>query len=373
MSQVIKKRNIVIASVLKPVDDTRMFEKMAQSLVETGRYEIHILGYPCRQIPNYPGVHFHPSMAFKRLSPYRLLIPFLSFVKAIQLEPSIVIITTHELLFFAWILKFVTGSKTVYDVRENYMRNILFLPTFSIFIRPLLAGYVRIKEVMNVPFISLFVLSDYGYKDEMIFMKKKSIVVENKVKKNSVRARRVNPTGRDIKLLFSGTLAESTGVFTAIELARKLHAVDQSIVLEIIGYCSKREVLTRIRKVIGPLPFIRLTGGDQLVPHDHIMQAISRAHFGIISYPPNPSTRNTMPTKLFEYIGSFLPILLINHPYWVNQCRRYNAAIPFDANEINAVDLLQKMRTGRFYNQQPSADIYWENEAVKLTKAISNI
>jgi hypothetical protein len=40
--QEIKKRRIVLASVLKPVNDPRMFEKMGQSLSQM--YEVHIIG-----------------------------------------------------------------------------------------------------------------------------------------------------------------------------------------------------------------------------------------------------------------------------------------------------------------------------------------
>ncbi len=40
--QEIKKRRIVLASVLKPVNDPRMFEKMGQSL--SHHYEVHIIG-----------------------------------------------------------------------------------------------------------------------------------------------------------------------------------------------------------------------------------------------------------------------------------------------------------------------------------------
>lgn len=350
-----------------------MFEKMAQSLAATGQYEIHIIGYPSHLIPSYPGIKFHPSRPFKRLSAYRLLIPLLDLVKGIRLKPSVVVITTHELLFFAWMLRIITGSKTVYDVRENYMRNILFLPTFSIFVRPFLAAYVRIKEVINAPFVSLFVLSDYGYEDEMTFMKKKSIIIENKVKRNAIQDRNVKPADPDIKLLFSGTLAESTGVFTAIELAKQLHAVDSRITLSIVGYCAQASILKQIQAAIENHDFIQLEGGNQLAPHGRIMEAISQSNFGIIAYPPNPSTSNTMPTKLYEYIGSRLPILLIDYKLWVDKCVLYPAAITFNPEHYVAEDILHKMIITEFYAKPPGADIFWENEAHRFIAEIARL
>ncbi len=191
------------------------------------------------------------------------------------------------------------------------------------------------------------------------------------MKKSGIRkAQPLEPDARHIRLLFSGTLATSTGIFTAIDLARRLHEIDQRISLEIIGYCPKPDVLHQIKSAIQNITFIRLTGGDQLVPHETIMEAIGGSHFGIISYPPNPSTRNTMPTKLFEYLGSCLPILLINHAYWVGQCRPYSAAIPFDADSIEPRKLLEEMLTKSFYQHEPGPGIYWESEADRFVDEI---
>jgi hypothetical protein len=374
LSQVIKKRNIVIASVLKPVNDTRMFEKMAQSLADTGHYDIHILGYPSRTITPHPHIYFYSSQPFRRLSPYRLLIPYFSFVKAKQLEPDIVIITTHELLLFAWLLKMTRGCKIVYDVQENYLRNILYLSTFPWIFRPFMAIYVRLKEIISTSFIDHFILSDVGYQDELTFTKKKRVVIENKVKKSSVqKAHPFKSSDPHIKLLFSGTLAKSTGVFTAIELAKKLHELDSRIKLKIIGHCLKEDVWQKIKSSIKELPFVEVVGGDQLVPHEMIMESIGQSHFGIIAYPPNPSTQNTMPTKLFEYIGAHLPILLINHTLWEDYCKIYPAAIRFQPHEYDAADLLSRMVTTSFYATAPGENILWEGEARKLIALIARL
>lgn len=351
-----------------------MFEKIGQSLANTGQCNIHILGYPSRNITHHPNICFCPSRSFRRLSLYRLLIPYLFFIKARKVNPHVVIITTHELLLFAWLLKVTCRARIIYDVQENYFRNILYLSTFPLIIRPLLAMYVRLKEMINAPFISHFILSDVGYQNELPFTKNKCIVIENKVKKSLVRkARPLEPTVRHIRLLFSGTLAKSTGVFTAIDLAKKLHELDSRISLKIIGLCLKEDVWQKIKSSIKDSTFIEVVGGDQLVPHEMIMEAIGTSHFGIIAYPPNPSTQNTMPTKLFEYIGSHLPILLISNASWIDRCKSYPAAIPFHPDQYNAVELLNKMINTSFYSSPAREDIFWEGEAQKLMALIDNL
>ena len=39
-----KKSTVVIASVLKPVDDSRMYEKIGLTLAGSGRYDVHVIG-----------------------------------------------------------------------------------------------------------------------------------------------------------------------------------------------------------------------------------------------------------------------------------------------------------------------------------------
>jgi glycosyltransferase involved in cell wall biosynthesis len=359
--------------VLKPVDDTRMFEKMGQSLAETGVYDIFILGFPSDKIHNVPNIHLQPSRWFTRLGFRRLVIPLSIFRKVLIINPDVLIVTTHELLLAAVMVKMIRRTNILYDIRENFFRNILYLPSFPYPLRPFLAAYVRAKEVALAYFIDGFVLSESGYQAELPFTSRKCTVIENRVKRSSIQTR-VSKDGDDtIHLLFSGTLAESTGVFNAINLAIRLHAHDPHVRLKIIGYSAMDETRHRIRSMIEGHDFIELIGGKRLIPHDEIMACIAQADFGIIAYPPNPSTQNTMPTKLYEYLGACLPVLLINHPPWVEKCERYQAAIPFDLDRLNAVLLLEKMRAGGFYAVLPGQETYWEPEAERLARVVDTL
>lgn len=356
--------------MLKPVDDARMFEKMGQTLADTGRYEVHILGFPSDKARDYPDIHLHPSERFPRIGLQRLLMPFRIFRKIKELDPDIVIVTTHELMFTAVAFKMLRKVAIIYDIRENYFRNILFLPSFPLAVRPFLALWVRAWEKILSPFVTHTIVSEKGYLKELPFTGDKTVVIENKVKRAAI-APPVERTGRTgLRLLFSGTLAESTGVFTAIHLAETLHKSDPDVSLTITGYCAQRETLQRIKELTDNHDFIRLEGGDRLVPHDEIMSAIANADVGIIAYPPNPSTRNTVPTKMYEYLGAKLPIVLINHPPWMELCARYPAAMIFDPRFIKAETMLSHLRNTRFYTIPPGEEVFWESEGKKLVEMV---
>jgi hypothetical protein len=366
-----KKQRIVLASVLKPVDDTRMFEKMAKSLSRNPNYEIFIIGYPSQNEPHHPGIQFISHPNFNRLSLRRLITPLFILKKACKVKPDVFIVNTHELLIVGIAIRILFGSKIVYDVQENYWRNILWTDTFPSLVRPLLASWVRGKEILLSGYFHLFILAEKGFEKEMKFFRNKWIVLENKslLPEGFIRTK----TGETINLLFSGTISESTGVFEAIRLATGLYQEDRSVRLLIIGYCARLSTLKKLNDAIRDKPFISVIGGDHLVPHEEIISHIARSDFGIIYYPTSPHTENKIPTKLYEYLSANLPILIQDYMPWVKLCAPYPAAIPIDFNSpIDAVALSDKMKQTRFYIVPPT-HVFWASEETLLLQAIRTI
>ncbi|RAV99627.1 glycosyltransferase family protein [Pseudochryseolinea flava] len=361
--QEIKKRRIVLASVLKPVNDVRMFEKLGLTLSTVA--DVHLIGFPTRTNVTQGGVHFHPLRNFSRLSFTRLLAPWTILLKIFKLTPTTLVITTHELIVIGILAKFLIRCKLVYDVQENYYRNIRYTNVFPPIIRVILAYWVRLKEKLAQRFIDHYLLAEACYEEEMTFPHEKISIIENKLKRPHIFARQKRDPNVH-HLLFTGTLSESTGIFVAIQLAEALHTRNANIRLTIVGYAPMTDTYNRIRSTIENKPFIRLIGGNELVPHDTIVESIANADFGIIAYPPNASTENAIPTKLYEYLGMKLPILLIENKRWENICHQYSAAVRFPAQgDLNADALLEAMRTQPFYTTEPT-NIFWESEVHQL-------
>ena len=365
----VKKRTVVIASVLKPVNDTRMFEKIGLSLAETKRFDVHVIGFPATL--NSSVVHFHPLPFFTRLSLRRMLVPWAILKKIRKLHPSLIIITTHELVIVALIAKMLMRCKIIYDLQENYYRNILFTSAFPRILRPFVALYVRLKEIVASPFIDHYFLAEAAYTKELKFTGTRVTVLENKLKKPVSTPHLKNNTSRG-HLIFSGTLAENTGVFTAIQIAVKLHTIDPQVKLTIIGHCPQRHVLEKITNTIEPYPFITLIGGNMPVAHERILEQIQLAGAGIIAYDLNPSTSDRFPTKLFEYMGYRLPMLLIDHQPWVEFASFYNAAVTFNHKRLNIKHLYTQLKTQQFYTQEPS-HVFWESEQPRLIRQVLQI
>lgn len=364
-----KKQRIVIASILKPLNDTRMVDKIGGSLAKDQSYEIHVIGYPALPSNHAAQFHFYPLATFKRLSFRRLFAPVYVARLVLQVKPQVLIITTHELLIVSFLFRIFFGVKIVYDVQENYYRNILYSGSFASPIKYLLAGWVRAKEVAFARFIDWFFLAERGYQNELSFIGSRYTVLENKSMFRVEHPIKRNLKSGTITCLFTGTLSESTGVFAAIDFVKSMHEVNPSIKLSIIGYTPLESVYDRIRSAINEHPFIELIGGNSLVPHTRIWEAIQAADLGLICYPVKPHTELSVPTKLYEYLSAQLPIIIQNHPPWVELCRPFSAALPLNFESFNASEIWGRLATFDFYSYPPTNTL-WIEEEPKLLAAV---
>ncbi len=364
-----KKKKIVIASILKPADDVRAFEKMAMTLAKSG-HEVYLVGMPSTTQITPQGVHFLELVPFHRLDWRRLLAPFRVLKKVRKVKPELLIVNTHELLLVSFLNRILFGTKIVYDIQENYYRNIRWTLAFPPWLRRPLALWVRLKEKLMAPFFHRIIFAEKCYAEEMRFLAAKATVIENKSVLPADFTRR--PNNGKITLAFTGTLGLSTGVFEAIDLVEQLHEKRADIELHIVGYCALPEMLAEIMNRCSGKSYIRLTAGRMQVGHERILDLISRAHFGIVSYPASPHTYNRIPTKLFEYLSARLPILLTDNPSWRALTDPLSAAIAVDFSDPDVDNILVEMAKREFYSG-PVDQFFWASEEQKLIDLVDGL
>lgn len=362
-----KKRRIVLASILKPVNDTRMMEKIGHSLARDSANQVYIIGYPIADQNALSFITQLPLKPFSRVSIGRLLVPLQVLRKCIQVKPEILIVNTYELLIVGILIRILFGSRICYDIRENYASNILKSSTLPVGLRHLVAGLVRVKEWICTHGYHALFLAEKSYVNELKFASRKSIVLENKAVVPAGFLQTPTPDNRT--LIFTGTLAESTGVFRAIELAKLLHAIDPAFGLTILGYSPVSATVEKIRASMGNHNFITLVGGGTLVPHDKIWEAIRTAHAGIVAYPSAPHINPKIPTKLYEYLAAQLPIIVTNNPTWTTLCQPFEAAINVDFDNLEPERIITELRTRKFYPISPQ-NVHWHSEESQLLEVI---
>ncbi|KAA5547687.1 glycosyltransferase family protein [Adhaeribacter rhizoryzae] len=367
-----KETRILLASVLKPINDSRMFRKLGLSLAKLPQTQIQIVGYAAPKPVAPENISFYPLFRFKRLSINRFLSSWRYFKLLLQVSPAVIIIGTHELLPATLLYKIFRKCRVVYDIRENYYLNLTTQGIYSPGLSRLLANIIRLTERLTAPFIDYFFLAEKSYATELPFLKEKYLILENKYQpaappiNNDLSSAGQKISAKEINLLYSGTISELYGVFWAINLLEALNQVAPIFRLTIIGYCPQPEVLIKLKNRIAANSSINLIGGDYLVPHADILAAIQNSHVGLLPYQPHPSTFNCVPTKLFEYLGNALPVIIQRNPLWEELIRQYEAGLNINFQNFDAPAIYATLINQIFYGHKNLNTVFWQTEEEKL-------
>ncbi|TGE28711.1 glycosyltransferase [Hymenobacter metallicola] len=375
----------LLASVLKPLDDTRMYGKFGRTLVARAA-EAHVVHIAGRQAPlpaaAPPGIHFHALLHGSRLSWARLAAQWKYWRLLRRLRPDVVLVHAPELLplTLLWQLLRPQGQ-FLYDVRENYALNIRTQRVYPAWLRGVLASVVRRLETAAARRAAGIVLAERTYAQELPFAGPgRTVILENKFEPTPgtappVASRPLPAPAQALRLLYTGTISELNGVFEAIDFTLRLRQCWPAAHLTIIGFCQRPEQLSRLRGRLAANPgAITLIGGDALVPHARIVAEIGRSHVGLLPYQRHESTWRCVPTKLFEYLANGLPVLVPPNKYWAEIVEQHQAGIVVRFDEtFEPASLVEQLTTTSFYPQGPPAEAFWQSEATKLWRLLDTI
>jgi glycosyltransferase involved in cell wall biosynthesis len=345
-----------------------MYEKIGKSLSLLTNTEIHIAGLKSDQ-SNESNLYFYPIFSATRISVSRFIAPLKFLIRALKVKPQTIIVSTHELLLVTYLYKILFGCTFIYDVQENYFYNILYTDAFPSLIKPIIARWVRFKERISKKQIDGYLLAEKIYHKELADrIKEPVLVLENKyvgTAPNIVKIVTIKDELK-IKLLYSGTIATSYGVFEAIDLVIRLYLKDSRFELTIIGFAPSCRELTKVKNRIASFPFIKLIGGEKPVDHTEILSAIQTHHIGLLPYRFNESTHLRVPTKLFEYFLNHLPVICSYNPTWQEYVETYQAGIVIQFNKLPpATDILNQISNGTFFTKGDQRNLIWEESKLQ--------
>lgn len=359
-----QKKIVLISSVLKPINDTRLYEKIGQSLAKKAALDVHICGF-VSDVPKDKNITFHPLFNFKRLAIYRFLSYWKYAILILKVKPNIIICNTFELQLINTIYKILFGAEYYYNLEENYFKNIRYTNHFPIAIRFVLSHAVRLKERVLHPFVNHYFSAEKCYLFEMPFIEKKATTLLNKFNLTNTPTPQLKNDSKE-HFIYSGTIAEQYGIFDVIKLIKSLHTIEPKIKLTIIGYCANDTTLHLVNEAIKNYSFIKLIGGEKRVNHHYVLEQIQLADFGVICYHNNPSTANCFPTKLYEYLHYKLPIINLTENIWSNRPVLNTAVLTINTTTENTNTILDNIKSHQFYKNNVTQDLYWETEEKKL-------
>lgn len=323
-------KKVIIASVLKPVNDTRAFHKLALSLRETNKYHVNIIGFFAKNTPIEPNIVFTTLQRHHRLH-YTRLTASLRFINSVKnYKPDLVVVTTYELLQAAVYLKKRLGFKLIYDVQENYSLNISSNQTLPRWLGKLLGSSVSYLEQLAFPYVDHFVLAERCYELEL-GLRENFTVVENKTTIQPVKVSPFTLTpGQALTFVIYGTITPVYGVEEAIDWFIKLSKTEPLFRLTIVGHVPLKTFhQTLLKKVEGHVNIHHILSSTPL-PYPQIRDTVSMADVVLLPYQQIASIRYKIPTKLYESLALRKPIIHSPNPLWKDISAPYSAGLELD-------------------------------------------
>lgn len=369
------KRKILIASFLKQVNDIRSFEKIAKSLAKNNSYQIFCSGYPTNIELSDDAITLLPLKSFKKSAIYRILARWQVFIIYIKLKPELIIVNSPDLLFLTVLYRILFGGKIIYDIRENYFRNLWHQKNYSVPVRNILALLVRLKEQITSPLFDHFFLAENVYSQQLKFIRKSYTILENK----SLYPEKTKTTHAAVKaptFLISGTIALEYGVLEGIKLFKNIQKINLDSTLIIIGHCPNKWLYSKLELVAQNDTSIILKISRTPIAYEYIKTEILRTTFGLLPYLPNKSTQGKWPTKLYEYMTFKLPFLIQKNDLWNQFILENQAGLTFDftnQNQEETQSIWSELNSRKFYTNTRLSKIYWSTQEKLLLTVVDKL
>ena len=177
---------------------------------------------------------------------------------------------------------------------------------------------------------------------------------------------------------YVGGITRLRGVVQMVEALRILQTAKLlQVMLNLVGPVIPASLESELDSLIQQYDLEENVFTPGLAPHEEVFEILYKSHVGIAVLHPDPNYIESLPTKLFEYMATGLPVIASNFPLWkeiVEGNRCGSTVNPLDPEEIaRAIEYLinhpdEARRMGENGRRAVLEKYNWENESKKLLK-----
>jgi len=295
-----------------------------------------------------------------------------AYRQARRFHASVYHIHDPELLPVAWLLA-RSGRTVVYDAHEDTPAQILDKEWITRSLRrPIAWAFDRIERRIARRLAAVVVATE-----KIAERFPGSTVVHNYPDLDEIPVRGVRAPSEEVRLVYVGGLTRARGALAMTRAMPLVHSV--RTVLEIVGAVRPPALADELRGLAGSAR-TRLHGH---LPWDEAWRFVSdQADIGLLLYQPARNHVAALPTKLFEYMASGLPVIASDFPLWRGILEGSGAGLVVDPEDPHAiaaaVDRLAADPEGRRdmgeRARRAVAERYnWAREAAKLLELYGRI
>ena len=351
--------------------DVRIFHKECRSLAEAG-YDLVLIA-PHDHDETLNGVRIRavatPASRFERVvrtTPQAAL-------EALRSRARVVHLHDPELLPWGLLLK-LCGRKVIYDAHENLPKDIRtkhYLPTW------LRSAFAFAADAIERAFCACFdgvVTVTPGIAER--FSERRTVVVRNYPRLEEFIGSDSRPHAQRRPIaVYLGGLSEIRG---AREMVRAIGRVHGGLGAEL--WLAGRFDPPRLEAALASDPGWAHTVRLGWQTREQVRAALEEARVGLLVLHPAPNHLDSLPIKLFEYMGAGLPVVASDFPAWRAVLGEGGLYVdPLDADAIaGAVEWLlthpeEGERMGRVGRAAVAGELHWEHEARTLLRLYERV
>ncbi len=222
------------------------------------------------------------------------------------------------------------GKKVIYDAHEDVPRQILTKTWIPKIIRKVIANLFEKYEIKSVKKFTAIIAA--------------TPLIENRFSKVNTNVKCIynspllsefdleaTPNYAARKLIYIGLITRHRGIVEIIEALDKLNA---SLVLA--GKFESNDLKMECSRMKG----WKKVDYKGVVGRTEIGQLLNSSSIGIVTLHPTLNYIDSLPIKMFEYMGASLPIVASNFPLWKDIVEKNNCGLT--ANPLNPLDIAKK-------------------------------
>lgn len=363
-----KNKIVHMTSVHSPLD-VRIFHKEAKTLVHAGLEVAVIAQYDKNE--TVEGIRILALPKIENRIRRILILNLRAFWIGLRQKADVYHLHDPELMLVGMLLKLIKGKKVIYDVHEDYGKQILSKLYIPRIVRKELGFLVRITEYFcSKLFDAIITATDDILRN--FYHHKRAVSVKNfPIFTNfSIRRNNRNVENAVFCLIYVGGLDEIRGI-TQIVKALEFVNSDNQLKLTLCGDFYPTDYEWKLRSLDG---FKKVEYLGWLEPYE-IPNLLEKHDAGIVCFLPEPNHLNAMPNKLFEYMAAGLPVISSNFPLWRDIVERNGCGIcvdPLDPEKIaEAIKYLMvhprsRKEMGETGRRMVLEKYNWEKEGMKL-------
>lgn len=358
--------------------DTRILNKEAISLVEQGkRVEFYAVGNK-NDAPQIQGINFHLTLQKKKwLRPLNWLFLAQEIIKS---DAKFYHFHDAELLCLtSFIRKKKPDAVIIYDMHEYFVGQISTKDWLPAMLRKPISNVIKIMEKRMMRFCDGVIYAEKSY--QQYFPEYKGITEE--ILNYPLQVKRKNAQKESVfTLIYVGDITEDRNIMGMIEVAKLLK--ERGFIqfqMKLIGPVTET-LRIKVAKKVKEFSLENMIHFYGRIPYEAIWTHYFSAHVGLCLLKPIPNYKNSMATKLYEYMAASLPILASNFPDWSSLLSENNCGLVVDPTDFNQITQLVEQLEG---NNKLSQELgingrkaferkySWESQADKLGEFYMNL